>query len=175
MMREMSAQDQPLTNWSRGSSSGSRKRSIRGSGSSSPRSSSSSVVRSNHGTVHTHTGLFRDVYQQTAQWVSTPDVGACARARAQRRPSYLLERTKSSSARRAWKEASEQPMLWGTLNNLDMNTSHPVLTVRPDSPALQASLIFKDASLIYSINYGIGEGRAGFSGDGPPASQGKTK
>ena len=66
-------------------------------------------------------------------------------------------------------------MLWGTLDNLDMTTSHPVLTVRPDSSTLQASLIFKDASLIYSINYGIGERRAGFSGDGPPASQGTTK
>ena len=81
MMREMSAQDQPHTNWRRGSSSGSRKRSIRGSGSSSPRSSSS-VVRSNHGTVHTNTGLFRDVHQQTARWVSAADVRACARVRA---------------------------------------------------------------------------------------------
>ena len=25
---------------------------------------------------------------------------------------------------------------WGTLDNLDMKTSHPVLTVRPDSPAV---------------------------------------
>ena len=146
----MSAQDQPHTNWRRGSSSGSRKRSIRGSdsGSGSPRSSSS-VVRSNDGTVHTHTGLFRVVYQQTAWWVSTADVGARARVRAQLRPAYLVERTKPSSARRAWKEASEQPMLWGTLDNLDMNTSHPVLTVRLDSPALQAILIFEDAPLIY--------------------------
>ena len=170
----MSAQDQPHTNWRRGSSSGSRKISIRGSGSSSPRNSSS-VVRSNHGTVLTHTGLFRDVYQQTARWVSTSDVGACARVRAQLRPAYLVERTKPSSARRAWKEASEQPMLWGTLDNLDMNTSHPVLTVRPDSPALQAILSFEDAPLIYFRNDGIGQRRAGFSGDGPPTSQGTTK
>ena len=173
-MREMSAQDQSHTNWRRGSSSGSRKRSIRGSGSSSPRSSSS-VVRSNHGTVHTHTGLVRDVYQQTVRWVSTTDVGACARVKAQLRPAYLVERTKSSSARRAWKETSEQPMLWGTLDNLDMNTSHPVLTVRPGSPALQAILIFEDAPLIYLRNHDIGQRRAGFSGDGPPATQGITK
>ena len=26
----------------------------------------------NHGTVHIHTGLLRDVYQQTARWVSLP-------------------------------------------------------------------------------------------------------
>ena len=47
-------------------------------------------------------------------------------------------------------------MLWGTLDNLDMNTSRPVLTVRPDSPALQAILIFEDAPLIYFRNYGWG-------------------
>ena len=170
----MSAQDQPHTDWRRGSSSGRRKISIRGSDSSSP-SSSSSVVRSNHGTVHTHISLFRDVYQQTVRWVRTVDVGACARVRAQLRPAYLVERTKLSSARRAWKEGSEQPMLWGTLDNLDMNTSHPVQTVRPDSPVLQAILIFEDAPLIYFRNYGISQRRAGFSGDGPPASQGTTK
>ena len=54
-----------------------------------------------------------------------------------------------SSARRAWKDASEQPMLWATLDNKDMNTSHPVLIIRPDSPTLQVILIFEDASLIY--------------------------
>ena len=47
-------------------------------------------------------------------------------------------------------------MLWGTLDNLDMNTSHTVLTVRPDSPALQAILIFEDAPLLYFRNYGWG-------------------
>ena len=36
-------------------------------------------------------------------------------------------------------------MLWGMLENLDINTYHPVLTVRPGSPALQAILIFEDA------------------------------
>ena len=173
-MREMSAQDQLHTNWRRGSSSESRKRSIRGSGSSSPKSSSS-VVCSNHVTVHTHTELFRDVCQQTARWVSTADVGACARVRAQLRPAYPVERTKPSSARRAWKEASEQAMLWGTLDNLDMDTSHPVLTVRPGSPTLQAILTFEDTPVIYFRNYSIGQRRAGFSGDGPPASQGTTK
>ena len=66
-------------------------------------------------------------------------------------------------------------MLWGTLDNLDMNTSHPVLTVHPDSPALQAILIFEDAPLIYFRSYGIGQRRTGFNGDGPPASQGTTK
>ena len=66
-------------------------------------------------------------------------------------------------------------MLWGTLDNLDINTYHPVLTVRPDSPALQAFLIFEDAPLIYFRNYGIGQKLSGFSGDGPPASQGTTK
>ena len=73
-----------------------------------------------------------------------------------------------SSARRAWKEASEQPMLWGTLDNLDMNTSHPVPTVRPDSSALQAVLIFEDAPLIYFRNDGIGQRRAGSGTDLPP-------
>ena len=73
-----------------------------------------------------------------------------------------------SSARRAWKEASKQPMLWGTLDNLDMNTSHPVLTIRPDSPDLQAILIFEDAPLIYFRNYGIVQGRAGSETDLPP-------
>ena len=73
-----------------------------------------------------------------------------------------------SSARSAWKEVSEQPMLWGPLDNLDMNTSHPVLTVRPDSPALQAILIFEDAPLIYFRNYGIGQRRAGSGTDLPP-------
>ena len=88
---------------------------------------------------------------------------------------YLVERTKPSSARRAWKEASEHPMLRGTLDNLDINTSHSVLTLRPDSPALQAILIFEDAPLIYFRNYDTGQRRAGFSGDEPPASQGTTK
>ena len=37
-----------------------------------------------------------------------------------------------------------------------MNTSHPVLTVRPDSPTLQAILIFEDAPLIYFRKYGWG-------------------
>ena len=68
-----------------------------------------------------------------------------------------------------------QPMLWGTLNNLDINISHPVLTVCPGSPTLQAILIFEDAPLIHFRNYGIGQRRADFSGDGPPASQGATK
>ena len=54
-------------------------------------------------------------------------------------------------------------------------TSHPVLTVRPDSPALQAMMSFEDTSLIYFRNYGRGQTRAGSSGDGPPASQGTTK
>ena len=120
--------------------------------SSSPRSNNS-VVRSNHGTVHTHTGLFRDVYQQTARWVSNANVGACARVRAQLPPAYLVERTKASSARRASKEASEQPMLWGTLEHSDIKMYHPVLTVRPESPALQASLIFEDAPLICFRNF----------------------
>ena len=66
-------------------------------------------------------------------------------------------------------------MLWGTLHNLDINTSHPVLTARPDSPALQAIWIFEDAPLIYFRNYGIGQRRADLSGDGPPASQGTRK
>ena len=44
---------------------------------------------------------------------------------------------------------------WGTLDNLDVNTSHPVLTVRPDSPALQAILILEDAPLICFRNYGL--------------------
>ena len=65
------------------------------------------------------------------RWLSTADVVACARVRAQLRPAYPLERTNTSSARMAGKEASEQPMLWGTLDSLDMNTSHPVLTVPP--------------------------------------------
>ena len=73
-----------------------------------------------------------------------------------------------SSARSAWKEVSEQPMISGPLDNLDMNTSHPVLTVRPDSPALQAILIFEDAPLIYFRNYGIGQRRAGSGTDLPP-------
>ena len=88
--------------------------------------------------------------------------------RAQLRPACLVERTKLYSTRRAWKEASEQPMLWGTLDNLDMNTSHPVLTIRPDSPDLQAILIFEDAPLIYFRNYGIVQRRAGSETDLPP-------
>ena len=39
-------------------------------------------------------------------------------------------------------------MLWGTLDNLDMNASHPVLTIRPDSPALQTIWIFEDVPLM---------------------------
>ena len=52
---------------------------------------------------------------------------------------------------------------------------HEYFSPRSDSPALQAILIFEDAPLIYFRNYGIGQRRAGFSGDGPPASQGTTK
>ena len=37
-----------------------------------------------------------------------------------------------------------------------MNTSHPVLTFRPGSPALQAILIFEDAPLIYFRHYDWG-------------------
>ena len=150
------------------------KRSIRGSSSSSssPRSSRS-VVRSNRGTGHTHTGLFRDVYQQTARWVSTADVGACARARAQLRLAYLVERTKLSSARRAWKETSEQPMLWGTLDNLDMNTSYPVLTVRPDSPALQAILQY--LSCAWTQHRGFRRrGKAGYTCSGSTVTKQST-
>ena len=66
-------------------------------------------------------------------------------------------------------------MLWGTLDNLDMNASHSVLTIRPDSPALQTIWIFEDVPLIYFRNYGLCQRRAGFSGDGPPASQGTMK
>ena len=66
-------------------------------------------------------------------------------------------------------------MLWGTLDNLDMNASHPVLTICPDSPALQTIWIFEDVPLINFRNYGLCQRRAGFSGDGPPASQGTMK
>ena len=69
------------------------------------------------------------------RWLSTADVGACARVKAQLRSAHLIEQTKPSSARREWKEASGQPMLLGTLDNLDMNTSHPVLTVPPCRPS----------------------------------------
>ena len=66
-------------------------------------------------------------------------------------------------------------MLWGTFDNLDMNASHPVLTIRPDSPALQTIWIFEDVPLIYFRNYGSCQRRACFSGDEPPASQGTMK
>ena len=67
------------------------------------------------------------------------------------RPAYLGEQMKPSSAKRAWKEGSEQPMLSGImLDNMDMNTYHPVLTVCPDSTALQAILIFEDASSLFA-------------------------
>ena len=41
------------------------------------------------------------------------------RVSAQLRPTYLVERTKFSSDRRAWKEASEQPMLWAMKNKVE--------------------------------------------------------
>ena len=40
-------------------------------------------------------------------------------SKTQLRSAYLVERTKPSCARRAWKDVSEQPMLWGTLYRSD--------------------------------------------------------
>ena len=53
-------------------------------------------------------------------------------------------------------------MLWGTLDNLDMNTSHPVLTVRPDSSTLQAILQYLSRACTQQRGF-RGRGKAGYT------------